>query len=314
MNYITFFFYAQKQGGRIKMNEENNFINLDTGEVIILEGDTSEYSIRKKADIQRQKDGFKKHFGRHQNPFFWGDMANITTLLDQNKITLTMLGAILVLGCHINYGDTLICKADRQHTPYARDEIKKILGMKETTFKTFVSHCKKVGILIVEGYGKTSTYRLNNEYHFVGKQGNKQKCNEMVRIYKEGIQSMFKSNLSLDCIGFLYMVLPHVDYKSCCIVDNPFAENPRPLTYKEIGDNLQFVRATIKKYLSTKFEHNFGKGKKKDMYRLSVFGEFKAGKTGYCVNPIILRRCATQTGFIEYSQLDEMFKITGTRI
>jgi hypothetical protein len=290
------------------------FVNLLTGEAIILDGDTSEYSIRKNIDIQKQSEGFKKYLSKgKQNPFYWGDMVNVESLLEQNKITLTIFGGILLLSCYVNHDSTLICKADRLKTPYTRNEIKEILGMKETTFKNFLSQSIKVGLLIVDKSGRNSVFRLNNEYHFIGKVKEKQKCKEMVRVYKEGILSMYNSGLTLNYIGFVYLILPYVDYTSCTLVNEPFAENQRPLTYKELGVKLNFTRATLRKYLEMTFVHNFGNGKVKDNYRLRVFGKFEAGKTVYCVNPIILRRCATQIGIIEYSQLDDVFKVAGTK-
>lgn len=133
----------------------------------------------------------------------------------------------------------------------------------------------------------------------------------MVRIYKEGIQAMIKSGLKLENIGFLYLVLHCVDYSSCTIVNDPFAEFPVPLTYQEIGEKLGLTRSTLNKYLTMCFEYSFGKDERRDKYLLKVFGKFDGGKKAYCINPIILRRCATLKGVIEYNQLEEIFKITG---
>lgn len=292
-------------------NQENVFVNMYTGERLKFDGDISEYDIRKKTAIQKQNEGLLKKYERYHNKFFWGDMTNINDLLQQNRIKLSTLGGILILGCFINHDDTLICKPDKQRTPYTTKEIlKDILKISPATFKRFISECKKANIIIVQGRGDNAIYRLNQRFHYVGN-ASKSESRDKVRIYKKGIMAMYTSGLSLDEIGFLYLILPYINYNNCTIVDNPFSANEKPLTYKELGNILGCSRATLSKYLNMTFEYSFDKSNKVRKYELYIFGKFIGGTKGkyvFCINPLILRRCSELKGTIEYSQLENIFK------
>lgn len=291
---------------------KDEYYNTDTGEIINL----NDYV--KKEDLHKRKEGYQRYLDILNNKFYWGNMQNIKTLLEQNKIKLSTLGAILVLGAYINHQDTLICKADDKKTPYTAKEIREnILKISKPTFKRFVKECKSTGILIIEGKGNNASFKLNKDFHFVGRQESNEMSSKMVRIYKDGVISMYRSGLSLDDIGFIYLVLPYVDYKNCTIVNEPFSENSRGLTYREIGDLLKFSRGTLSKHLNVTFEHDFGKGRYSNKYKVNVFGKFIAGTDGkyaFCVNPIILRRCTKQKGTIKYDELESIFKTVGTKV
>lgn len=194
-------------------------------------------------------------------------------------------------------------------------DLKELLKLKDRNFSKITKELKDVELLIVEGRGKNQKYKLNPQFHIRGKLP--EDIIEVVRIQNRGIRALYEeSNIKLDTIGFIYLILPYVSYKNCVLVKD--VNKPDDLDnalsledlYKEIG----MTEKTAKKYLKLKFHYKFPEG----VYEIPAFvwitNPSYPKKKATMVHPILIRRNEEVTGEIHYSDLSIIFKMMGKKI
>ena len=134
------------------------------------------------------------------------DLAN--KLKTDKELSLTILGGILLLATYINHDDVVICRQGKNKTPYTRKEIQQLIGMKDRTFAKFVKVAKKYGFITeVDG-----VFRFSRKFIFVGKNDTP---SHFAMGYSRGIRGMYNSNLGIDKIRFIFLVLPYLGYEDC---------------------------------------------------------------------------------------------------
>lgn len=288
-------------------SDDTFFENRETGEYIIFDPETQ--VIKSKAQVRKQ---YSK-LNAKENPFTWANMKNIKQLLAERRISLTSLGAIIVLAS--NMGEDGYLRKQTRSTAYlTRAEIQKKLKLGDSTFKRFVKEIKECGLLTIEGTTKNQVFKLNTEYHSYGKVTGK--VNELVRIQQYGFNRLYEENsIKLDQIGFMYMLIPYLAYENCTLVRDvtlPTDVN-NALSLTELAEVLRINKATVKKYISFQFNYHLKDGD----YRMPVVALFRnpnSKKETMLVNPVLFRR---RKGFFEnirYSELEEVFKSVSVKL
>lgn len=294
--------------GHEGVNPENNFLNHSTGEIINFDPETQ--VIKSKAQVNKQR----ANITARQNPWSWANMGNIKQFLADNKLSLTSLGAILVLSSSIGY-DGYLRKQTKTDDCLTRTEIQKKLKLGEKTFDKLLKDLKDCGMLIAEGENrKKQVFKLNTAYHSVGKvEGNIQ---DLARVQKYGFNRLFEeNNIKLDQIGFLYMLIPYLSYDNCTLVRD--TKKPTNLTnalsVTELATELGMDKRTVNKYLKVEFNYQLKNG----YYRMPVVALFRKPsekKEMIIVNPVLFRRRKGFFDNVRYEELEEVFKSVSVKL
>lgn len=297
------------------MKEMNNrykeLLDMTTGEVIQVPAgfvdNRADYSIRHK----NQDKAYQDRLQRAEDNFYWGMLPQIEALLKGNKLSLTSLGMLLVLGCQLQNDTDMLCT--QKKTALIKQELIELTGTTDRTFERSIKELVECGVVYRQGTKKSPVYHVNQQFHFIGK--NRQ-ANQSVRIFKSGIVALKNSGLKLDEIGFIYAVLPFIDYKRCTLVkDRENGEEIENLhDVESLCEALNITKKTLLKYLKLSFVYSFKDGD----FQVPIFGNFSAcgsKKKAYTVNPLLLRRTIeTDINYKRFESLADMFKIYRKRI
>ncbi len=290
------------------INPENDFINPITGEVINFDPELQVIKNKKQLYVQKNKIDIIK------NPFSWANIPNIRELLAEKSITLTTLGSVLVLASSLKE-DGYLHKQRRVNDYLTRSEIQKKLKFKDGTFKRVLKEAQASGLLIVEGESqKKQIFRLNADYHFYGEAG--RNAPKLVRVQKHGFNRLFNDNKTeLDQIGFLYLLIPFMNYENCTLVRDITkpADFNNALSVNELSKELGMTRQTINKYLRIEFCYKLRNG----YYRMPVVclsRRPREKKEVITLNPVLFRRRIGFFANIAYHELEESFKCVSVKL
>ena len=285
-----------------------------TGEVIVLPtgyvNNPQNYSIRHK----NQDEAFKKQLQRAERAtenFYWNNLHNISTLLNKEKISMTALGLLMLLGCELNNGDTKL--ATQKGRTLTTSELIEKTNTPRRTFIRAMDELKACGLILIEGTARKPVYIINSNYHFVGKNP---QANISSRTYIDGVKALQEAGLSLSEIGFIYAVLPLLAYNRCVLVkdrNNGEDDINNLHDISSLCEYLSMTRNVLSKYLKMTFEYEFKEGR----YKVPVFGKFSAGGSrvnSYLINPVIIRRAVKDVNYRMFESLEDMFKIYRKKI
>jgi hypothetical protein len=211
--------------------------------------------------------------------------------------------------------DGYLHKQRRVNDYLTRSEVQKKLRLKDGTFKRVLKEAQASGLLMIEGESqKKQIFRLNADYHFYGKAG--RNAQKLVRVQKNGFNRLFNDNKTeLDQIGFLYLLIPFMNYDNCTLVRDikKPADFNNSLSVNELSTELGMTRQTINKYLSIEFCYKLKDG----YYSMPVVCLSRRPsekKEVITVNPVLFRR---RKGFftnIAYHELEESFKRVSVKL
>lgn len=292
----------------IGINPDNNFINHTTGEFVNFDSETQ--VIKNKCQVIKQR----ALIGARQNPWSWANMENIKEFLADSKLSLTALGAILVLGSSIGY-DGYLRKQTKTDNLLTRTELQKKLKLGDSTFKRLLKELRDCGMLQIVGESqKKQSFKLNSDCHFVGKVEGK--VTDLARVQKYGFNRLFEDDgIKLDSIGFLYLLIPYLSYENCTLVrdtEKP-ADINNGLSIDELEVLLNMDKRTIKKYISLEFVYPLKDGEYK-MPVTVIFRKPSEKKELIMLNPVLFRRKKGFFDNIRYSELEEVFKSVSVKI
>lgn len=290
-----------------------DLVDQETGEVTVVpieySPETYEFRSVKKADYQ------KKWKENSTNQFTWSFQDNVKKLLAEKRIVLSSLGALLVLLSYLD-NDGYLRKRTLEDKPLlTRAEIQEILGTSVNTTTRTLNNLKSCGILIVEGTVRNQIFRINPLFHSRGKLP--EDIIHVVRVQNKGIKTLHEqSNIKLDAIGFLYLLIPYMSYDSMCLVKDLDGEEglDNALSMEEICKELGMADRTVAKYLKLKINYNFKQGE----YKVPVFvyvtnPSYPSRKVTF-VNPVIFRRNMKTTGELNFNELDNIFRRVAKKV
>ncbi|WP_411682587.1 hypothetical protein [Clostridium thailandense] len=294
-------------------NKHKELTDMSTGEIITVPEDfvdnRQDYYIRSR----KQDEAYKKKSNklmRATEHFYWGNLLNINTLIIEKNLSTSALGLLLLLCCQLQNGSDILCT--QKKTPYTTTELIELTGVPKRTFVRAMEELQAHGIVINKGTSRKPVFKVDSQYHFVGM--NKQ-ANISVRIYKDGIKALQASGLTLNEIGFIYAILPLIDFNRCVLVKD-FTAGDKLDNLHSIDSLCEYFgmkRRNLTNYLSMTFKYTFKDGQ----YKVPVFGVFKSygSKTNsYLVNPLILRRAVNDIDYQKFSNIEGMFKIHGEKV
>ncbi|WP_338433206.1 HTH domain-containing protein [Clostridium tyrobutyricum] len=282
-------------------------VDMETGEITVVESTYSPqtHEIRN----IRQADYQKKWREQGANQFTWAFQRDIRTLLSENKINLTSLGAVLVLLPYLDNDGYLKRRTVEGKPMLTRKDIKEILKVSEVTLKRTLKALKDTGIIAVEGSRRNQIFKLNTDLHLRGQLPDG--VIEAVRIQNKGIKALHEeTNIKLDTLGFLYLLIPYISYKSCMLVKNVNKpeELINSLSMEELCEELKMADRTVNKYLKLKFKYSFKDGYYEVPAFVFVTNPSYPKKKATLINPMLVRRNMEITGEIRFSELDCVFK------
>lgn len=294
--------------GHEGINPENDFINPVTGEIINFNSENE--VIKSKSQVARQR----ANIVSRNNPWSWANMSNIKNLLAENELTLTSLGAILVLASNIGENGYLI-KQTKSDEYLTRAEIQKKLRLGDSTFKRLLKELRECGLIIVEGESqKQQIFKINSDYHYIGKVEGK--ASNLARVQKYGFNRLYEdSSIKLDRIGFLYLLIPYLSYENCTLVKDTSkpADFVNGITIEELMEELNMDKRTIQKYLKTEFNYKLKDGE----YRMPIvaFAEKPSSKKKVIlVNPVLFRRRKMFFDNVRFDEMEEVFKMVCVKL
>lgn len=289
-------------------------LDTETGELITVPTGYVEnqknYYIRHK----NQDEAFKKQLQRAERATensYWNNLDNISSLLKEEKISMSALGLLLLLCCRLNNADNTL--ATQKGRPLSTAELMNMTNTPRRTFIRAMDELKACGIVITEGTPKKPVYIINSNYHFVGRNP---QANKSARTYVDGVKALKEAGLSLSEIGFIYAVLPLLAYNRCVLVkDRSNSEDDIDNLHdiSSLCEYLGMTRNVLSKYLKMTFEYEFKEG----CYKVPVFGKFSAGGSrvnAYLINPVIIRRAVKNVDYRVFESLEDMFKIYRKKI
>lgn len=290
-------------------------VDITTGEIVYLPDDYSPetHEIRNRKQLEYQKN-WREH-GNNQFTFALQD--NIKELLSTNKLNLTALGAVLVLLPYLDI-DGYLKKRTVEDKPYiTRNELLIILKLTAPTFERVLKSLKDCGILEVEGTRNNQRFKVNPSYHLRGKLP--EGLDRVVRVQNRGIKSAFEegnSDVKLDQLGFLYLLIPHLSYNNCRLVKdiNGSEDIDNALSVTELAERIGLTVKTVEKYLKFKIVYKFKEGLFRVPLALSFCAYGEKNKKSIIINPVFYRRSKNISGEILFNNLDINFKNASKKI
>lgn len=248
------------------------FIDKETGEIIKI----SSYRT------EDQDKAFRKRKHREQQrgkSFSFTDMDNVEKLreditLENIDLTTKDLGYFLVLQTYVNF-EGILFESEQSKKPMNRTAIGRVLGIKKgATIKKLVDKLLKHEMLLEVDKG----YQVNEKFHFKGHTQNK----KLVKAFSTKIREVYR-DLSPADLGILYMVIPHIHYKSNVICSNPHEMDIRKVNTLSISQLAELTGYT-KHELSRRISRmEFGD--------YIVFSKtIKQGKAHLTINPLVFYR------------------------
>ena len=290
-----------------------DLVDQETGEVTVVpieySPETYEFRSVKKSDYQ------KKWKENSTNQFTWSFQDSIRKMLSENKLTLTTLGAVLVLLPYLD-NDSYLKKRTLEDKPLlTRRDLKEILKVSDTVLKRAIKSLKDCGVLEIEGSNKNQIFRINPLFHSRG--GLPEDTVNVLRVQNRGIKALYdSSNIKLDTIGFLYLLIPYCSYESVMLTKDPaqIADSDNVLSISELAEELEMAERTVDKYIKTKFQYKFREGKYNVAVFMIVVNPSQKNKKMLAINPVIFRRNMKVTGELGLSDLDDYFRASAKRV
>lgn len=127
--------------------------------------------------------------------------------------------------------------------------------MTVSSFNLKCEELKSHKIVINNGTKKEPIYTVDMKYHFIGTNN---QASHSVRAYKDGIRALKDSGLTLNKIGFLYSVIPLLEFNRCALVkDKNKGVDVNNLHSKDSLCKLYLgiSKRTLSTYLSMTFEY-----------------------------------------------------------
>lgn len=246
---------------------------LDNKTILILDNETGEVETANgRYQTKEELENIDKHRQRQlaiengrDNPFVeylfeYGTEA----FPDLSPASITRL---FFVATYCGYDGRLMLTA---HRTMDKKQLKKLLGLSDTSFKAFWSEITESGILILREDG---TIEINNKYFAKGKLTSEQKKNNFTRVYCKMIQDIYKSfdkPSSHKTLSYIFKLIPYVNLKHNLVCRNPGesdVDQVQPLTVGEFCDILGYDRTHGRRLLQNLLDLKIG-----DQHLLGLWG------------------------------------------
>ena len=246
-------------------------IDTDTGEIIgntFLKQGEELVLDSKKSLTDKQKTFLNKENGvKKENEKLGGYImvSYVSNELLFNKLDLKQatVSRIIYLSTYIDYSDreaNLLVKygQNKEVLPMTKKDIKRVMNLTDTTFKSFFKEVKEKGLL----YEVEGKFYLNNEYFH---KGNENTFNNYARVYIGTTRKLYEGCKTTKHrqLSYLFALIPYINYNTNVIAFNPEETDIRKIkgmNLKEITgllglgtekNNVSNLNAQLKKFLIT---------------------------------------------------------------
>ena len=230
---------------------------MSVGTIITEDGEVLEnvkfFTQEEQANLERHKEIMEITRKTKQTPkehtYFKRFITNFNKIEDLDAKTITRL---MYLATYVSYKDNLLTYDNGN--PLKRKDIKKIMGLGDTTFKSFFAEIISKGYLIEtpDGYklstniihkGETKLRPLDDHERYV-------------KIYIQAMRKMYNSVTTHQhkFLGYVFQMLPYVNIYHNILCLNPFEkdiENIRPLTFSDMLNDLGLCEHNINQFRTT---------------------------------------------------------------
>jgi biotin operon repressor len=271
------------EGNKLTQHKDNEYLNLATGEV-------KEFAFTRTPEQQKAFQERQKREGSRKKAkaFTFSDMENAKEVIEM--LTTTELGYFLVLQTYVRYEDNVLIKSTHKPVPMKRKDIGEVLGITNRShIKKHVDNLLDKGMMSITtvqvGVKEVDAFVINNHYHFKGRTENK----KVAKTFSEQIRKLYQANINKKNkrkpadMGFLYLILPYINYENNVLCFNPFETDGRDIVALSVADICR-ITGLDKKNVQSKINNLKWDG-------MTVFAKvLKGRKTHLKVNPFVFYR------------------------
>ena len=257
------------------------FMDIETGEII----EISSYRTKGQEDKVRQK-MYRDAQGEEKHPFYF---AKMETAKEADKmLSMKDLGYFLVMQSYISYDNMLKMENDSK-LPMTKPELMQVLKIKKPhTINALVKKLVELGMVTedkVELYGKEyKAFFISKEYCFRKDANSRASLKKTAKVFIDNLKELYaEDKIKPAEIGFIYRVIPFVNYHHNLITANPYevdASKDEYLTVEQLAEALGVQDKEVSKKVSALYWGD-----------MAVFARIKRGReTILKVNPLIVYR------------------------
>ncbi|EIT85380.1 hypothetical protein A374_11570 [Fictibacillus macauensis ZFHKF-1] len=284
------------------MTEKRVLVDIETGEKF---DDVVSIRTKQQQDIidnEKRKQAYRDAQGTEKHPFYFAKMEKVRGA--DNMLSMKEQGYFLVMQSYISYENMLKMNNDSK-LPMTKKELAEVLKIKKAhTINALVKKFVDLGLVSedkAELYGKEyKAFYINKEYCFRKDVNSRTSVKKTVRVFIDNIKELYAENkIKPADIGFIYRLIPFVNYHHNLITANPYevdASKDKYITIEQLAEALGMEGKLVSKKVSSLYWGD-----------MAVFARIKVGRhTVLKVNPLIIYR---QEGYPEPSTYTE-FTIT----
>ena len=263
--------------------KHNEYVHLATGE-------KKEFALtrtpeQQKAYQERQK---RENSRKKAKAFTFSDMENAKEAIEM--LTTVELGYFLVLQTYVRYEDNFLIKSTHNPVPMKRGDIGEVLGINNRShIKKHIDNFLDKGLMStkkIKTDGKeVEAFVINSQYHFKGRTESKR----VAKTFSEQIRKLYQANINKKNkkkpadMGFLYLILPYINYENNVLCSNPFETDGGNIEALSVADICK-ITGLDKKNVQGKINNLKWDG-------MTVFAKvLKGRKTHLKVNPFVFYR------------------------
>lgn len=178
---------------------------------------------------QNQLEAFKKKQSNYISPEYGGLTQFIGCFRDSIKdiiphLSSTECGILITILVKMQPGKNGLLVIGKEHMN--QKDIQKHIRKGRTKTAEYLDKFVELGVLEETKNGRNSNYRINPQYHIMGKFPELTEENRFIKLYKAKLEEMINDLTSTE-LGFIYKALPICHYNTFKLVHNPTARyNP----------------------------------------------------------------------------------------
>lgn len=240
--------------------EELANVFLKQGEELVLD---SKKSLTDKQKTFLNKENEVKKENEKLGGYIMVSYVSNELLFNKLGLKQATVSRIIYLSTYIDYSDreaNLLVKygQNKEVLPMTKRDIKRVMGLNDTTFKSFFKEVKEKGLL----YEVEGKFYLNNEYFHKGSENT---FKNYARVYIGTTRKLYEGckTTKHKQLSYLYALIPYINYNTNVIAFNPEETDIRKIkkmNMKEITgllglgtekNNVSNLNAQLKKFLIT---------------------------------------------------------------
>lgn len=265
-------------------------MDIETGEILENVVSIRTQEQQEIIENEKRKKAFKDAQGTDKHPFYFAKMEKVKEA--DKMLTMKEQGYFLVMQSYISYDNMLKMENDSK-LPMTKKELMQVLKIKKPhTLNDLLKKFMALDLVTeekVELYGKQyKAFFINKDYCFRKDVNSRISVKKTARVFMDNLKELYaEDKIKPADIGFVYRVIPFVNYHHNLITANPYepdASKDSYLTVEQLAKALGMEEKLVSKKVSSLYWGD-----------MAVFARIKRGReTILKINPLIVYR---QEGF-----------------